>query len=435
MSKTLRLLHSIFTLAIFLWICVPVAANADYLVDLSSDSGQGRLSLSVPPPEWKYLQGVDLYLVPSAEEAPGQIQIQMIPNDPFLNQSLAQEDDGSEFDPVTAIGLEDVWAVSTGSSEIIVAVIDTGVDLSHPDLKENIWINEEEVPDNGLDDDQNGYVDDARGYDFWDHDSMPQDDNNHGSHLAGIIGAAGDNGVGTAGINWHVRLMSLKFTDHRGKGTVAGAVEAINYAIENGARVINASWILNAEDQNSAENRLLKKAIDRAGEAGLLFVTAAGNEFETGKGLDLDQAPVYPASFRLPNEIAVAALTRMGTMAPFSNYGETTVDLAAPGEGIYSTVNAGRYGLMSGTSMASAFVSGSAAMLLSIDPSLSPEEVRDALVRTVRSETSLDGRVATGGMLNLADSVGALKDRSPQTVASTASVSAGGGCSLIDSEY
>jgi subtilisin family serine protease len=258
------------------------------------------------------------------------------------------------------------WAFTTGDKKVVVAVIDTGIDYLHEDLKENLWENPGEIPFNGIDDDGNGFVDDFYGYDFVSSDSDPFDDNEHGTHVAGTIGAKGNNGIGSVGVCWDVSLMALKAFDEQGNGSVAEAIEAIHYAVENGARIINASWGL---DERS---RALDEAAQFAAQAGVLIVAAGGNNGW--------EAPFYPASF--DTVLAVGASDARDARALFSNYGPY-VDVAAPGVNIFSTLPENRYGFQSGTSMAAPHVSGAAALVLARFPNYTRQELFDILVNSV----------------------------------------------------
>jgi hypothetical protein len=278
------------------------------------------------------------------------------------------------------------WPVVTDASSVRVAVIDTGIDYYHPDVAANVWVNPGEIPGNGRDDDANGYVDDAHGYDFVSDDSDPMDDQSHGTHVAGIIGAAGDNRIGVAGVCWRASLMALKAFDDRGEGTVAGVIAALDYAVANGARVINASW------GQTDKSRALQEAVTAAWEAGALIVAAAGNE-------RTDIAP-FPAAY--DPVLAVAALNAAGQRAVFSNFGPF-VDLAAPGEAVLGPTPNARYDLLSGTSMAAPHVSGVAALLLAVRPEFTNEEVANILRNTVE-EISTDRYVGVG-RLNAARAV------------------------------
>jgi serine protease len=265
------------------------------------------------------------------------IQLAAVPNDPMFSSqwALANNQTGADIRALAA------WDINTNASNITVAVIDTGIDYKHSDLAANMWRNSREIPNNGLDDDGNGYIDDVFGYDFANNDSDPMDDHGHGTHVAGIIGAVANNGRGIAGVAWNVRLMAVKFLSSNGTGTVADAVRAIDYAVQMGARIINASW------GGAGYSSILAQAINRAENAGVLFVTAAGNN-----GTNNDQTPTYPASFPNTNILAVAASDRNDNLATFSNFGPSTVHLAAPGVGILSTLPNDGYASWSGTSMA-----------------------------------------------------------------------------------
>lgn len=278
------------------------------------------------------------------------------------------------------------WEITTGSREVIIAITDTGMDTSHVDLKDNVWRNESESKGKaGVDDDGNGYVDDITGWDFASGDNDPTDDlHMHGTHVAGIAGASGDNAVGIAGVSWRSRLMPLKII-HGGEGELFAAVKAIEYAANMGAKVINASW------GGDPYSEALRDAIRYAGDKGALFVAAAGNS--SG---DNDQKPVYPASYDLPNLISVAAITHKGALAGFSCYGKRSVQLAAPGDHILSAVVGDRWELWSGTSMAAPFVSGTAALLLSQSPEAGPAELKRRLLASADATWYLKNKVAAG---------------------------------------
>jgi subtilisin family serine protease len=291
-----------------------------------------------------------------------------------------------------------------------VAVVDTGVEYKHPDLAANIWTNPND-PVNGKDDDGDGFVDDVHGADFINGDADPNDDSGHGTHVAGIIGARGDNAIGTVGVNWNVRIMALKFLDQNGDGNTADAAQAIAYAVDHGAKVINASW------GGTAFSQTLYQAVANASDSGVLFVSAAGNDGANG-----DIAPDYPAGFNLPNVISVAATDRNDRLLDFSNYGRRTVQLGAPGDEIDSTVppsvDASGYTEFSGTSMAAPFVSGAAALYLSRWPDSSVGLVREALLRTTVPVPSLAGKTSTGGRLDVARALGYGHPGTPSAVPS-----------------
>lgn len=267
--------------------------------------------------------------------------------------------------PGADIQAPEAWEITTGSRDVLVAVIDTGVDYFHEDLRPNMWINSREIPGNGIDDDNNGYIDDVHGYDFVSDDSDPFDDHFHGTHVSGTIGAVGNNGIGVAGVCWQVRIMAVKAFDERGNGTVASAIGAIHYAIVNGARIINASWGL--EDRS----RALKDAVAEAQAAGIIFVAAAGNSHTA--------TPFFPAGYE--GVIAVGSLNNQGERSYFSNYG-AHLALSAPGEQILSTVPDSKYDSISGTSMATPHVAGAAALVLSRHPEFTAHQVADILKNT-----------------------------------------------------
>ncbi len=290
----------------------------------------------------------------------------------------------------------------------VVAIIDSGIDVSHPYLAANIWTNLGEVVGNGVDDDRNGYVDDIHGWNFVDNTPNVQDGYGHGTHVAGVVAAAGTAGVSTAGIGWNVSLMALKFQDNTGLGFTGAAIAGIQYATmmrrDFGVNVvaINVSW-----GGTTGTSTMLQDAIRVAGEAGITFVAAAGNS-----GADNDAVARYPSGYDLPNVIAVAATGSTGALAGFSNYGATTVDLGAPGTAIYSTLPGGRYGSLSGTSQATPQVAGAVARLAAAKPGISVAEVRTALFASVDRLPELAGRVATGGRLNVFAALASVGDTS-----------------------
>jgi subtilisin family serine protease len=322
------------------------------------------------------------------------------PNDPLFNEQWSLQNTGQRDGKSGAdICATRAWAKTTGSSEVVVAVIDTGVDYSHADLAGNIWTRPAGLApyaDNEL-----GTFDDLHGFDAADMDGDPMDDNGHGTHCAGIVGAEGDNADGIAGVNWHVRIMPLKFLDASGRGSLRSAIECINYVIARrrdgvNVRVISASW------GSNFGSRALRDAIARAGEEGILFVAAAGNDSTNN-----DRLPHYPSNYDLPNVLAVAALNRQDGLARFSNFGARTVHIAAPGAEILSTWPNNQYEEHSGTSMATPEVSGVAALVLAENPHMAVRELRARLLESVDKIPALEGRVASGGRLNAARAVGA----------------------------
>ncbi|HYP54166.1 MAG TPA: S8 family serine peptidase, partial [Pyrinomonadaceae bacterium] len=292
------------------------------------------------------------------------------PNDPMLGEQWGLINTGQRNGRDRAdIGAIHAWLKkTTGSEDIVVAVLDTGVDYTHTDLMNNIWLRPETVA--AYRDKQLGTIDDLHGYNAADNNGDPMDDNGHGTHCAGIIGAEGNNGRGIAGVNWRVQIMPLKFLGSGGSGTTKDAIEAINYAIDRkksgvNLRIISASW------GSTARSRALEEAIKRAGEEGILFVAAAGNS-----SVNNDRTPHYPSSYPLPNVLAVAALDRHDALASFSNFGERSVHVAAPGKEILSTWLDDDFREASGTSMATPMVSGVAALVLAVEPNLTVAELR-----------------------------------------------------------
>ncbi len=316
-----------------------------------------------------------------------------IPNDPDFNKLWGLHNTGQTGGQVDAdIDAPEAWNKAKGRSEIIVGVIDTGIDYNHPDLAANMWKNPGEIPNNNRDDDNNGYVDDVYGYDFVNRDGDPMDDNRHGTHVAGTIGAVGNNDKGIVGVNWTVRLMALKFLSASGSGSTADAAEAIIYAADNGAMLTSNSW------GGGGESQTLKDAIQYAQDKGLLFIAAAGNESKDNDGPN----PNYPSSYTNESIIAVAASTDRDVLASFSNYGKTSVDLAAPGEDIYSTTPGNRYEYLSGTSMATPHVAGAAALVWAyFYPNTNWRKVKYSLFGAVDYVRSMEGWVLLDGRLNV----------------------------------
>ncbi|HKB04289.1 MAG TPA: S8 family serine peptidase [Gemmataceae bacterium] len=323
------------------------------------------------------------------------VSIARVPNDPGLGSLWGLNNTGQNGGISDAdIDAPEAWNTSVGTGNTVVAVIDTGIDYNHPDLSANMWHNPGEIPGNGRDDDGNGFRDDVYGYDFANNDANPMDDNGHGTHVAGTIGAIGDNGVGVAGIDWHARIMALKFLDASGSGYMSDAVRALNYAVANGAKVVNNSYGGGGYDPAMAS------AISNARSRGVIVVAAAGND-----GTNNDAGPVYPANYAGDNVLTVAATDRTDRLASFSNFGRTSVDIAAPGVGIYSTLPNGKYGTFSGTSMATPHVTGALALVWDAHPTWTYRQVIDAVLAGADRLTSLGGTVATGGRLNVAKAI------------------------------
>ncbi len=300
------------------------------------------------------------------------------------------------------ISAPQAWDLSTGSSSVVVADIDTGIKYDHPDLAANVWTNSGEINGNGIDDDNNGFVDDFYGYDFFFNDPNPLDENGHGTHTAGTIGAAGNNGVGVAGVNWNVKIMAIKIYDNDGLGTTSAMlINAYNYVLMMKNRGVNIRVTNNSYggcDEACGYDQATKDAIDALGRAGVLQVFAAGND-----GLNIDTSPQYPAAYHSPWIISVANSTSSDVRNGSSNFGVVNVDLAAPGTSILSTINGGSgYGTLSGTSMATPHVAGAAALLSAYDPNLSTASLKATFLNTVDQLPAWNGVVKTGGRLNVA---------------------------------
>jgi subtilisin family serine protease len=314
------------------------------------------------------------------------------------------------------VGAPEAWQTTQGSSGAVVAVIDTGVSLAHPDLAADLWRNAGEVPGNHVDDDGNGYVDDTYGFDAVENDGVPLDLHGHGTHVAGIVAGIADNGVGIAGVAPKTPVMAVQALSADGSGTDAGVIEAIGYVVHEklagGVNVvaINASWGGPGNDQ------LVRDAIVRAGDAGIVFCAAAGNS-----SVDLAKHPVYPAAWDCPTMITVAATDRFDRLAWFSDYGTRTVDLGAPGVGILSTMTVDGYATWDGTSMATPFVSAAVALCAAAYPAETAAQRVDRILSSARPVAGLAGKCVTGGRLDLAAAVGqgpvAGDDTAPTTTA------------------
>lgn len=370
-----------------------------------------------------------------------EVSTDLIPNDPNFDSLWGLNNTGQTGGIADAdIDAVEAWNLAAGTRQTVVGVVDTGVDYTHPDLYLNIWLNQGEIPDfagqrpidtdgdglvtfydlnasenaalvtdfnvNGYIDggdlladprwadnvdgpDPGGRIDDLIGWDFANNDNDPFDDQGHGTHVSGTIGAVGNNNRGVVGVNWRTQIMGLKFLGASGAGTTADAISAIQYATQQQATLTNNSW------GGGGFSSALQNAIAASGEADMLFVAAAGND-----GIDTDFVSHYPSTYQLPNIIAVAATDHNDSLASFSNFGATSVDLGAPGVSVVSTTPNRSYSRLSGTSMASPHVAGTAALAWSVQPDASFEEVRDAIYEGVDEVVGLGGTTATGGRLN-----------------------------------
>jgi serine protease len=367
----------------------PNATGNSNLLDL----GAGLYRVAVNPGQ-TVAQAVSYYQgLPGVEYATPDYEVRLArtPNDPLFSSLYGMNNTGQTGGRVDSdIDAVEAWDITTGSGNFVVAVIDTGVDYNHPDLAANMWRNTREVAGDGIDNDGNGFADDIFGYDFANNDGNPMDDNGHGTHVAGTIGAVGNNGIGVTGVNWNVKIMALKFLTASGSGNLSNAVRALNYAVQMGAKVSNNSY------GGGGFFSAMNTAVSNARAAGHIFVAAAGNEANNN-----DVNPSYPAGYNFDNVISVAATDRSDVLASFSNFGATQVDLAAPGVNINSTWLNGTYRSISGTSMASPHVAGAVALLWDQNPSLSYSQVISQIYRTVDPVAGLAGRVATGGRLNI----------------------------------
>jgi subtilisin family serine protease len=321
------------------------------------------------------------------------------PNDPRFSELYGLHNTGTQGGRAGAdISAVKAWDVSTGSRKVLVGVIDTGIDYNHSDIKPNYWRNpgesgvDSEGKDkatNGVDDDGNGYVDDFRGWNFVDNTNDPADDNGHGTHCAGTIGGAGDDGHGVVGVNWQVSLVAAKFLDADGSGTLDDAVKAIEYTTAIGVDMSSNSW------GGGGFSETMDAAIREAEIKNILFIAAAGNDTS-----DNDRDPHYPSSYEGDNIIAVAATDRADRIASFSSYGATSVDVGAPGVGILSTFPGGRFERLSGTSMATPHVTGVAALIKSVYPAAKAAEIKARILNTTDRIPALEGKTLTGGRVN-----------------------------------
>ena len=317
------------------------------------------------------------------------------PHDPQFEEQWALSNSGQRGGKEGAdISAMLAWATTTGSDDLVVAVLDTGVDYTHEDLLANMWLRPASmIP---YQDAELGTIDDVRGFNAVDNASDPMDDNGHGTHCAGIIGAVGENDLGIAGVNWKVKIMPLKFLNAGGSGNVKDAIEAINYAIARkkagvNVRIISASW------GSTQKSRALEDVIRKAYENDILFVAAAGNS-----SVNNDRSPHYPSSYNVPNVVSVAALDRNDQLASFSNYGAKSVAVAAPGVDILSTWLQNAYEEKSGTSMATPVVSGVAALIVAEHPRVSVDDLRKKLLASTDPIVALKGKTVTGGRINAA---------------------------------
>jgi hypothetical protein len=312
------------------------------------------------------------------------LQHALAPNDPMFTQQYALASNGSG-----SVLAQPAWNTRTNCSKV--AVLDTGIQYDHPDLKDNVWHNPDEKKNNGKDDDKNGYVDDYYGVNIVKGSGSGKDDEGHGTHVSGIIAARGNNGVGVSGLCWSAKVMAVKFMDSKGRGSTSDAVAGIDYAVKEGAKIINGSF------GSSSKSKSLEDEVEYAQDKGVLLAFAAGND-----GENIDSKPSYPASFTNGNIISVAAISADNSLASFSNFGAKGVDLGAPGNNVLSTYPTSAYKVLSGTSMATPFVAASAAFLRQQDPDLTYGKLRAAIRDHVTANAALAGKTVTGGQLDVA---------------------------------
>ena len=330
------------------------------------------------------------------------------PDDPLFSDLWGLHNTGQTGGTLDAdIDAPLVWDTFTGSHSVVIASIDTGVDYTHPDLVTNMWTNPGEIPDDGIDNDGNGYVDDVYGIDTFNDDADPFDDNGHGTHTAGTFGGVGGNGVGVAGVNWDVQIMALKFLGADGSGSLSDAIELIQYMTMMKTRSVDPVNLVVSNNSwgGGGLSQALSDAIGASIDAGILFVAAAGNGGPDGVGDNNDTLPHYPSSYDLDGIISVAATDHRDQLAGFSNYGAASVDLAAPGVSILSTTPGETYSFFDGTSMATPHVAGAAALLMASHPNASLGEVKTAIMHGVDPVPGLSSITSSGGRLNLSSAL------------------------------
>ena len=318
------------------------------------------------------------------------LKLNVVPDDPSFQGLWGLNNTGQTSGTANCdIDAPEAWAYTTGNEDVIVGVIDTGVDYTHPDLNANMWRNPGEIPGDNIDNDNNGYIDDVYGINSITDSGNPMDDHGHGTHCSGTIGAAGNNSIGVTGVCWRVKIMALKFLAVDGSGYTSDAIECVSYAIAKGAHILSNSW------GGTMYSQALFDALSLSKDAGQLVVAAAGNW-----AMNNDGFPFYPANYDLNNIISVAATDHNDTLASFSNYGQNSVDVAAPGAKILSTLPNNTYGIYSGTSMAAPHVSGLAALIKAAAPSFTYSQLKNQIVSTVDLIPSLSDKLIYGGRIN-----------------------------------
>lgn len=322
-------------------------------------------------------------------------QIAVTPNDTMLGNMYS-----ASTTSAGRINLRGAWDLSTGSSNVVVGVIDTGIDYNHQDLAVNIWTNPGEIASNGVDDDGNGYVDDIHGIDPINNDTNPFDDQSHGTHVAGTIGAVGNNSKGVVGINWTVKQIACKAFSSAGTGTVAAVVTCLNYLVNLKNNFGINVLVTNNSYGGFPYTNAMYNAIAASGDADIVYVAGAGNN-----GTNNDSTPFYPASFNLSNIISVGATDSQAVKAGFSNYGATSVDISAPGVSVLSTIPSNQYAYFNGTSMATPHVTGAIALIFAYRPSYVASQAIDSVLSTGTVVAGLSGKNVTGTLLNVEEAL------------------------------
>ena len=337
------------------------------------------------------------------------VQASITPNDTNFSSLWGLHNTGQSGGVADVdIDAPEAWDTTTGDSELVVGVVDTGILYTHPDLASNMWTNPNEIAGNNIDDDGNGVVDDIYGYNAITNSGNPLDDHAHGTHCAGTIAGTGNNSQGVVGVAYSVKLMALKFLSSSGSGSTADAIKSINYAVTMktehnvNIRVLSNSW------GGGGFSSALQTSIQAANDAGIVFAAAAGNNSSNN-----DTTPTYPANYNVANVISVAAVDRTGTRASFTNFGASTVHIAAPGVSILSTVLSNGYASYNGTSMATPHVAGVAALVISENSDLTPTQVKSLLMDTSKRLDSLDGKVISGGMVSAANALSGHVNQAP----------------------
>jgi thermitase len=374
-----------------------IAARFDDRVQDEFEAVPGLTAIDDPDNAEASAVAAQYQALPEVEYAEPNYEISLDQAGHDINQFRVNDPHFDEQWALAEINAPQAWATTKGSGDIVVAILDSGVEYTHADLVNNIWTRPASMKP--YQDQDLGTVDDVHGYNAVGNDGDPMDDNGHGTNCAGIIGAEGGNNFGICGVNWKTQIMPLRFMNAGGFGSVSDALEAINYAIDRkhagvNIRVINASWGL------TEHSRALEDVIRKAYEAGILLVAASGST-----NTNIDKSPHYPAAFNTGNVISVAATDRSNALASFSNYGLKSVHIAAPGQDILTTGLGNDYQQRSGTSMAAPVVTGVAALALSAHPNLSVDQLRSLLLEAVDKLPSLRGKVSTGGRINAAKAV------------------------------